>query len=77
MWATLAVHASHADQIYASLQNLERVENIKVELLICCGDFQAVRNQDDLRNLCAPEKYLCALRAGMAAALANRRVAGT
>jgi lariat debranching enzyme len=29
-----------------------------VDVLLCCGDFQAVRNQDDLRNLCAPEKYL-------------------
>lgn len=48
-------------EIYASLRNLEQVEKIKVDLLLCCGDFQAVRNQDDLRNLCAPEKYLYGL----------------
>lgn len=28
------------DNIYATLQYLEGVENIKIDLLICCGDFQ-------------------------------------
>lgn len=28
------------DKIYATLQHLERVQNKKVDLLICCGDFQ-------------------------------------
>lgn len=30
----------HLDDIYATLQHLERVENVKIDLLICCGDFQ-------------------------------------
>ena len=28
------------DNIYATLQHLEVVENVKIDLLICCGDFQ-------------------------------------
>ena len=28
------------DRIYASIKHLERVENITVDLLLICGDFQ-------------------------------------
>eukprot|EP00798_Chlamydomonas_sp_ICE-L_P024892 gene24892-10557_t len=28
------------DNIYGSIQHLEKVEGRKVDLLICCGDFQ-------------------------------------
>ncbi|MCO5547267.1 hypothetical protein L7F22_000714 [Adiantum nelumboides] len=45
------------DNIYATLQHLERMETIKIDLLICCGDFQAVRNEDDLRCMACPDKY--------------------
>ena len=37
------------DKIYAALAHLEKVENVKVDLLICCGDFQGVRNARDLK----------------------------
>jgi len=29
----------------------------KIDLLICCGDFQAVRNLDDLECMACPVKY--------------------
>ena len=29
------------DEIYASIAVLEQKEGVKVDLLICCGDFQA------------------------------------
>ncbi|KAI5071152.1 hypothetical protein GOP47_0013403 [Adiantum capillus-veneris] len=45
------------DNIYATMQHLERMETIKIDLLICCGDFQAVRNEDDLRCMACPDKY--------------------
>lgn len=45
------------DNIYATLQHLEAVENIKIDLLICCGDFQAVRNENDLDSMACPVKY--------------------
>lgn len=28
------------DDIYVILQYLERVENVKIDFFICCGDFQ-------------------------------------
>eukprot|EP00850_Spirogloea_muscicola_P000868 SM000003S11113 [mRNA] locus=s3:1045150:1048393:+ [translate_table: standard] len=45
------------DNIYATLQHLEQVESIKVDLLVCCGDFQAVRNEHDLETMACPAKY--------------------
>ena len=29
----------------------------KVDLLLCCGDFQALRNTDDYRAFACPRKY--------------------
>jgi lariat debranching enzyme len=31
----------------------------KVDLLICCGDFQAVRNEHDMECMACPSKYRC------------------
>lgn len=45
------------DKIYDTLQYLERRENIKVDLLLICGDFQAVRNRADLECMAVPKKY--------------------
>ena len=45
------------DKIYETLVHLEKKENIKVDLLLCCGDFQAVRNEADLCCMAVPPKY--------------------
>ncbi|KAF6142120.1 hypothetical protein GIB67_037038 [Kingdonia uniflora] len=45
------------DNVYATLLHLEKVENTKIDLLICCGDFQAVRNEEDLGSLNVKPKY--------------------
>lgn len=45
------------DQIYQSVENLARQRNVKVDLLICCGDFQAVRNESDLQCMAVPHKF--------------------
>ncbi|CAH1249489.1 DBR1 [Branchiostoma lanceolatum] len=45
------------EEIYGTLQYLEQQEGIKVELLLCCGDFQAVRNADDLECMAVPKKF--------------------
>lgn len=39
------------DQIYDALTYAERVSGVKVDLLVCCGDFQAVRNEVDLATM--------------------------
>ncbi len=33
------------DAIYASIRRIEEVQGIRVDLLICCGDFQAIRGR--------------------------------
>jgi lariat debranching enzyme len=45
------------DDIYAELARQEQQQQRRVDLLICCGDFQAVRNEDDLNTMACPVKY--------------------
>uniref|UniRef100_A0A069DVC4 Putative rna lariat debranching enzyme n=1 Tax=Panstrongylus megistus TaxID=65343 RepID=A0A069DVC4_9HEMI len=45
------------EKIYDSIEFLEKKGGFKVDLLICCGDFQATRNIEDLKALAAPAKY--------------------
>ncbi|KGN63007.1 lariat debranching enzyme isoform X1 [Cucumis sativus] len=45
------------DNVYRTLQYMEQAQNIKIDLLLCCGDFQAVRNENDLKSLNVPPKY--------------------
>ncbi|XP_006636459.1 lariat debranching enzyme [Lepisosteus oculatus] len=45
------------DKIYETIGYLERREGVTVDLLLCCGDFQAVRNQGDLKCMAVPPKY--------------------
>ncbi|XP_059163125.1 lariat debranching enzyme B-like [Physella acuta] len=45
------------DKIYESIAELEKKNGIKVDLLLICGDFQAVRNYDDLDAMAVPRKY--------------------
>lgn len=45
------------DNIYASISRTERTQGINVDLVIICGDFQAMRNPADLESFAAPPKY--------------------
>lgn len=45
------------EKIYEAIQHLEKQEGIKIDLLICCGDFQATRNKHDLKCMAVPFKY--------------------
>lgn len=45
------------DKIYATIGYLEKKEDVKVDLLLCCGDFQAVRNEGDMKCMAVPAKY--------------------
>ncbi|KAG2459099.1 DBR1A enzyme, partial [Polypterus senegalus] len=45
------------DKIYETIAFLEAKENVKVDLLLCCGDFQAVRNEADMKCMAVPPKY--------------------
>jgi len=43
--------------ILAAIDDIEAVSGEAIDLLICCGDFQAVRNEGDLETLSCPMKY--------------------
>ncbi|XP_047041073.1 lariat debranching enzyme-like [Helicoverpa zea] len=43
--------------IYECIETMQRREGINIDLLICCGDFQSVRNYEDLGTMAVPKKY--------------------
>lgn len=45
------------NRIYETLQFIEKKEEINIELLLCCGDFEAIRNEQDLMCMAVPDKY--------------------
>ncbi|EGN99421.1 hypothetical protein SERLA73DRAFT_182390 [Serpula lacrymans var. lacrymans S7.3] len=45
------------DAIYKHIEFLEKKNNYVVDLLLICGDFQAIRNHSDLQCMAVPPKY--------------------
>uniref|UniRef100_A0A1I8GGR6 DBR1 domain-containing protein n=1 Tax=Macrostomum lignano TaxID=282301 RepID=A0A1I8GGR6_9PLAT len=45
------------DRVYATIRDLEAEGGFTVDLLLCCGDFQAARNAADLRCMAVPPKH--------------------
>ncbi|EPQ50728.1 DBR1-domain-containing protein [Gloeophyllum trabeum ATCC 11539] len=45
------------DNIYQEIARLEQQNHYKVDLLLICGDFQAIRNHRDLTCMAVPDKY--------------------
>lgn len=45
------------DAIYDQIRHLETRNSYKVDLLLICGDFQAIRNHQDLQCMAVPNKY--------------------
>ncbi|KYQ92955.1 Debranching enzyme [Tieghemostelium lacteum] len=45
------------ETIYNSLVHIEQKTNSKIDLLLCCGDYEALRNQSDLKSLAVKDKY--------------------
>lgn len=45
------------DKIFDTIKFIESVQNFKVDLLICCGDFQSTRNPNDLECMACPKKF--------------------
>ncbi|XP_037037477.1 lariat debranching enzyme [Bradysia coprophila] len=45
------------EKIYDTIALIEKEQNYKVDLLLCCGDFQATRNEDDLHCMAIPKKF--------------------
>lgn len=45
------------EKVYETIAEIETREKTKVDLLLCCGDFQATRNLSDLKCMAVPDKY--------------------
>nr|PVC51583.1 lariat debranching enzyme [Theileria orientalis] len=45
------------DKIYERIRSHELESGTKVDLLLCCGDFQSIRDEADLNDLSCPQKY--------------------
>ena len=45
------------DKTYDALEALAKESGHPVDVLLCCGDFQATRNLSDLRCMAVPDKY--------------------
>ncbi|XP_030371889.1 lariat debranching enzyme [Scaptodrosophila lebanonensis] len=46
------------ENIYDTIKGIEKSKNIKIDLLLCCGDFQSTRNLEDLQTMAVPKKYM-------------------
>ncbi|XP_073838005.1 lariat debranching enzyme [Musca autumnalis] len=45
------------EKIYETIAEIEKRDAIKIDLLLCCGDFQATRNMEDLQTMAVPPKF--------------------
>ena len=45
------------DIVYNTIKFIEQQHSTKIDLLLICGDFQAVRNEADLKCMAMPPKY--------------------
>jgi len=45
------------EQTYHTIQQIEQQDGRKIDLLLCCGDFQSTRNLSDLACMACPDKY--------------------
>ncbi|VEL37358.1 unnamed protein product [Protopolystoma xenopodis] len=45
------------DKVYADIACAEQRYNFSTQLVLCCGDFQSLRNPSDLSSISVPPKY--------------------
>lgn len=45
------------EKIYETVKLIEKKENYKVDVILCCGDFQSTRNLNELNCMAVPKKY--------------------
>ncbi|CAJ0958335.1 unnamed protein product, partial [Mesorhabditis belari] len=45
------------ETVYRTIASIEKRDSIKVDLVICCGDFQSVRNFGDLHHMHVNQKF--------------------
>ncbi|VDL85500.1 unnamed protein product [Schistocephalus solidus] len=45
------------DKVYEDIANMDRELSTRTELVLCCGDFQSLRNPADLHSMSVPAKF--------------------
>ena len=45
------------DKMYKDIQEFEKQNKKKIDLVLCTGDFESIRNEEDLKFLSCPEHY--------------------
>lgn len=55
--AVLGCAHGEIEEIINAIERFENDKDCKIDLLICCGDFQAIRNENDLSCMACPVKY--------------------
>lgn len=45
------------DYVYKKIDEIEKCQNIIIDLLLVCGDVQTIRNHNDLKCIAVPQKY--------------------
>lgn len=55
--ATVGCLHGRLGDLYYDLENYEKENNVKIDLVLCCGDFQSIKTKDDLAYISCPDKY--------------------
>lgn len=45
------------ERIYERIESIENESDCKIDLLLCCGDFQSVRDEYDLESMARSKDY--------------------
>lgn len=45
------------DKMYEDVRKTELKYDFKTDIILCCGDFQSIRNESDLTVMSSPAKY--------------------
>jgi lariat debranching enzyme len=45
------------DKIYEQIREHEASTGETIDFLLCCGDFQSIRNKEDMQSMAVPDKY--------------------
>merc|ERR1712018_900683 len=43
--------------IYDALEHIQHERKMKIDLLLCCGDMETIRDEEDLDSVAVPDKY--------------------
>ncbi|XP_021697696.1 lariat debranching enzyme [Aedes aegypti] len=46
------------EKIYDVIETIQTREGYQIDLLLCCGDFEATRNLEDLQCMAVPQKFM-------------------